>query len=331
MKNIFTLIFGILIFTTSCKSQTDTHVDFKMNDDIPKDIKSDIDKLNDKIFKSIESLNADLFYNEVLSDTLKLKGGNDLKSIIYQFNMMYDKKGYNIKDEFYIPKVDDKKQIALIADRNTDYEYLLDIGIGSVNTYISLLTFNDDAIMLGLIFREYGDEWKLYFFGAGQYSIKGKLPFEFYKTAKSKYEKGYIVDAGTEAFLANQGLTPNNFFRYTKHQEISDFTMKLDSTIKADYIFPITLENIKTKPKILQISPQTVEEGIFPMVRYLTEIPFSDTIRLKKENDLIQKEIGVIFPGLDKEKKYIFYTAMDRLVTGGTANNVYGFIQNIEE
>lgn len=331
MKSVFMLILGILIFTTSCKSQADTQVDFKINDAIPKNIKSDIDKLNDKIFKSIESLNTDLFFNEVLSDTLKLQSGNDLKSIIHQFNMMYDKKGYNIKDEFYIPKVEEKQQIALVTDRNTEHEYLLDIGIGSVNTYISLLTFNDDAIMLGLIFRDYGDEWRLYFFGAGQYSIKGKLPYDFYKIAKSKYEKGYTVDAATEAFLANQCLAPNNFFRFTKHQEILDFALKLDSTIKADYIFPITLDKINTKPKILQVSPQTIDEGIFPMVRYLTEIPISDTTRLKIENDLIQKEIGVLFPGLDKEKKYIFYTAMDRLASGGTANSVYGFIQNIEE
>jgi hypothetical protein len=45
------------------------------------------------------------------------------------------------------------------------------------------------------------------------------------------------------------------------------------------------------------------------MIHYLTTIPLKDTVALKKENAQIRKIIGKIMPGIDKDKKYVLYSA----------------------
>ncbi len=125
-------------------------------------------------------------------------------------------------------------------------------------------------------------------------------------------------------------LKPNQFYSYKKHDRMFNFFNKVDSIVKSKYKFPLIIENIKTKPKIFSIELQEMSEGVFPMVNYISTIPISNKKRLKKENDLIQKQIGVLFPGIDINKKYIFYSAHDRLPNIWDKMKVFGFVQELK-
>jgi hypothetical protein len=53
----------------------------------------------------------------------------------------------------------------------------------------------------------------------------------------------------------------------------------------------------------------TTPEGVFPMVYYKSTIKLQDTAALRKENENIKKVIGKAIPGIDQDKKYVFYDA----------------------
>lgn len=74
-----------------------------------------------------------------------------------------------------------------------------------------------------------------------------------------------------------------------------------------------------------------MDEGYFPMIKYISKIDLKDTVALKKENFQIQKAVGQIFSGLDMNKKFIFYKAVNELPKGQNPVPSFGFIQEIKQ
>ena len=97
----------------------------------------------------------------------------------------------------------------------------------------------------------------------------------------------------------------------------------------AKYKLPMTLENIKRKPKIFKVYQQVTKDGFFPMVSYLTNINLKDTVALRLENYSVRKEVDSIFTGIDKDKKYIFYWAFNKIPVDTTTEERYGFIDTL--
>ena len=87
---------------------------------------------------------------------------------------------------------------------------------------------------------------------------------------------------------------------------------------------------IKTNPQIINIFPQGMQDGYFPMVEYLTNIDLKNTVSTKEENNLIHKSIGQVFKGLDKGKKFIFYKAYSQMPNGKTPVPTYGFVKELK-
>ena len=74
-----------------------------------------------------------------------------------------------------------------------------------------------------------------------------------------------------------------------------------------------------------------IKEGFFPMVHYTTSINLKDTTALKIENEKVKNEIGQIFTGIDKDKKFVFYQAFNELPDGKKLVEHYGFIDKRAE
>ena len=81
---------------------------------------------------------------------------------------------------------------------------------------------------------------------------------------------------------------------------------------------------------IIGTSSSSVDEELFTSVRYITKVPISDSIALRQENDLVRKEIGNIFPGFDKDKRYIIYHVVDELTMSGKAEVKHQFIHKLD-
>ncbi len=73
-----------------------------------------------------------------------------------------------------------------------------------------------------------------------------------------------------------------------------------------------------------------MEEGIFPMVNYISNVSIADIVKLKKENDAIQTQIDQMFPEITHNNKCIFYTAHDQIPTSQSMLKVYAFIQKLK-
>lgn len=108
----------------------------------------------------------------------------------------------------------------------------------------------------------------------------------------------------------------------------------------SQYHFPIIVQQIKTKPQIFAINPQLITEnshqGIFPFIKYKSDIPLKDTVALKLENDELQKIVGTIFKGVDQGKDYILYRVFSQLPVFNSSYDSnkpvehYGFIQKLK-
>ncbi|MBU2649655.1 MAG: hypothetical protein KKA81_01860, partial [Bacteroidetes bacterium] len=96
------------------------------------------------------------------------------------------------------------------------------------------------------------------------------------------------------------------------------------------YPLPYRLEMISSAPEVFNIYPHKYNGKYYPMIRYLTEIKLWDYSGLERENQEIQRKIGDIFPGIDKNNKLIFYRAMNEIPTGEEKVMHYGFVQEIK-
>jgi hypothetical protein len=101
--------------------------------------------------------------------------------------------------------------------------------------------------------------------------------------------------------------------------------------VNTKFTFPLTLDNIDTKPKVFRIFPEMINEGFFPMVYYLSDINIKDTTALKIENEKVKQEVGRLFTGIDKDKKFVFYWAFNEIPDGKKLVEHYGFIDKRTE
>jgi len=182
-------------------------------------------------------------------------------------------------------------------------------------------------MLIMAIYGKYDNDWKINILQFGQYSLFSKLAPDYYKLAKVSYDKSYLIDAVNYIGLAKLCLRPaNDFLQYQKEKEINEFYDKIMKEVNSKYQFPLTLDNIASKPKVFRISPEMINEGFFPMVYYLTDINLKDTTALKLENEKIKKEVGQLFTGIDQDKKFVFYWAFNEVPDGKKLVEHYGYI-----
>jgi len=195
--------------------------------------------------------------------------------------------------------------------------------------YVSLLLPNglENDMLLLVIYGKYGNNWKINIIQFGEYSYFGKLAPDYYKLAKDCYNKSYLIDAVNYIGLAKLCLRPATvFFQYQRENEINEFYDKIMNEVNSKYKFPLTIDNIASKPKVFSIFPQMMNEGFFPMVYYLTDINLKDTTALELENEKVKKEVGRLFPGIDQDKKFVFYWAFNEVPDGKKLVEHYGYI-----
>jgi len=218
-------------------------------------------------------------------------------------------------------------------------------GVSSLNDYIiSYIALNDEMFVSTLIIDEeydkflvtniygkYPDGWKLNILQFGQYTLYGRTAPEFYEIAKEKYNSGYLIDAANELLMGSKVKNPaNKFWQYRIEDDIKQLYNKIISEINSMYNFPEVLDEIESKPKIINIYPKEVDEGYFPMIEYVTSVDLKDTVSTKLENDNIHQRIGSIYEGIDKDKQFIFYKAFSAMPDGKTPIPTYGFVKELK-
>lgn len=330
-KTIIFFLTLIILLLAGCK--LNSNKTFK-NDNIPSDIKIKIVQLDNHIIKAIKTNNLENL-KHVFSDKLIEKVGQEkIDSIFNITNQILFDKDFKYKDQIYIENTTKNVSNTIFSGLTDDYDYIIHYQALNKKMFISMLLPKDteDELLITLIYGLYGDEWKLNIFQFGQYSIFNKTAIDYLKNAQVDFENGYLIDAANNLFVGQQCLKPaDQFLQYQKEKDFIDLQQKVMTKLNSTYTFPLTLDKVSTKPQIFNIHPQRIDLGNFPMIRYYSKLSLKDTINLKKENLEIQKVIGEVFKGIDKNKKFVFYWAFDELPDGTIKERKhYGFVQEIE-
>lgn len=304
-----------------------------MNDSIDKDKRAAIKEVNDKLFKAI--INKDIAgIKALMSQQLIEKAGKDLEQLISQAGNALHSESYRILDEYNVNNSSAGINTTLPSGIAGDNDYLIKFQALNKESYVSLLLPNDtdNELLITAIYGNYNNEWKLNILQFGQYSLFHKTAADYYKLAKESYDKSYLIDAVNYAGLAKECLKPaNQYLQYQKEKEIIGFYEQVMQEANTKYVFPLTLENIDTKPKLFRIMPEMINEGFFPIVYYLSSINLEDTAALKIENNKIKKEVYNLFKGINKDKKYVFFKAVNEIPDGKKSIEQFGFVDQLAE
>ena len=187
-----------------------------------------------------------------------------------------------------------------------------------------------NQFLLAVVYGKYQTGWKINILKFGQYSFFGKNAPDYFRLAQADYKRGYLIDAVNNISLSNVLLSSAGvYWQYVKGNEIKEFGDSILREANAKWNLPMKLENIQSKPTIFKVYQQVTKEGFFPMVYYLTNINLKDTAALRLENNTVRKEVDSIFTGINKDKKFIFYWAFNKIPTDTAKEELYEFIDTL--
>lgn len=325
-------LFLLLFLAIGCQVKMNNNQTF-INDNISSNIKSDIMLHDNRIIEAIKT-NQPNVINDIFSGKLIEQSGDDLDTI---FNVTYEiLKDAEFKklDYLYVINATDNVSNTIFSGMTGDDDYIIHYKALNKNVFISLYTAEtpNNEMLIALIYGETKNGWKLHHLQFGTYSLYHKTSIDFYKEALRYDSLGYLVDAANHLFLAQKCLKPaNQLWQWLREKDIVELQKSVMEKINTDYKFPLTIEEIETKPQIYNIYPQLLSDSYETMIVYYSQINLKDTVALKKENLEIQKLIGKIFSGIDTEKNYLLYRATNEL-PNGTPKKIerYGFIQELD-
>ena len=332
-RNILFNIAAILFFAIAIQSCSSNSGDVKINSEINADIKKQVRELNDKLFKAIMA-NDIHTVRELLSPELTKKAGGKIDTLVKSTSVTFNAKQFDVKDEFYIKRQIHPDPDTLLSKAGNDNDYLVNYKAVNSEMYTSVLVSKGLFVncLILAVYGKYGNDWKINVLQIGEYSIDGKTAQDYYKKAIILNDRGELVDASNMMVLTSQLANPaGDFFKYRNESSMKAFYDKVMSSANDIYKFPVVVKDVKTAPQIFSVSPQLLSDegqsGIFPLIRYVSKIQLDNTADLKAENDAIQKAIGALFLGIEKNNRFIFYQAVNATPSGQTSAKHFGFIQ----
>jgi hypothetical protein len=283
------------------------------NDQMSSGQRDKLHSLNNELFTAITANKLydveALLSREVLNDN-SYKHTVDLMGI-------HNKKGYTTLDEFYIVnyKPTDTHTIPTKALDGT--KYILNCKANTEEMYVAFFASNEKSNkwMAAVVYSKYDYGWKISSLQFDKYAMNGKNSAALYHEAKILFDKNYLLDAVNDMQLATSCARPNDFWQYPEEEDMHKFYSKLLGGINEVYKFPLVISEVDTKPIVFEVTHQTNDDGVFPEIYYLSKINVDDTTAVKVENEKVKKYIGQVFPGVDKDKKYIYFAVFNKRPT----------------
>ena len=221
---------------------------------------------------------------------------------------------YTLLDEYYIVNKDKYPVSKFIKANDLGINnYKLNYNATTREMYIAFFVPKSipNKYLIAAVYSKYDYGWKLSHLELNPYALNGKTAPELFATANKMYNKKYFLDAVNTMEQAKTCIKPFEGLEYQAEKEMNDFYLKLIKEINKKYRYPLTLTLVPSHPRIFSVSTRTTTDGVFPQVYYMTSIKLRDTVALKKENEKVREVIGKVIPGIDKDKKFVFYDAFN--------------------
>lgn len=225
---------------------------------------------------------------------------------------------YDLLDEYYVVN----KYNTYDTIKNTSHginSYTLRYGGSSEEMYMAFFIPKEaiaNKYMITAIYCKLNYGWKLTDLDVAPYTIGGKTAPHLYEQARQSYAKHYLLNSYLTLVSASNCSRPSTIWDYEADSAMNAFYGKITGEASASYKFPLTIDQVPTKPKIFNIFNQTLPEGEFPMIYYLSSIKVTDTTAIKQENENIKKVLDQTLPGMDREKKYLLFSAFNERPDG---------------
>ncbi|MES2274666.1 MAG: hypothetical protein V4592_01505 [Bacteroidota bacterium] len=198
-------------------------------------------------------------------------------------------------------------------------------------TYVALITPKSamQKWLITAIYHKYDYGWKVAKLEINPYAENGRTAPELIEQAKEQAKNGYWLDASNSASYAERCLRPYTTWKYVAEDSIYRYNGEALKVVMSHYKLPLTITEVPTHPRIWRIRVERTKDGAFPNVNYLSTIKLYDTVALKKENELVGKAIGHVMAGIDKDKKYIYYTIYNETEKGIPYRDHYDLKQKL--
>jgi len=233
---------------------------------------------------------------------------------VNQISELFQKSDFKLMDEYYV--VNRYKETDTIETNTTGLNnYRLIYNGRAQEMYIAFFVQKAGNLkyMITAVFCKFSYGWKVYTLNYDIYAINGKTAPELYQAAQSAYDKQYFVNALNFSELAHSCVRPGPIWAYAAEDSINAFYYRLHDESKNKLKYPIVLNTISTHPKIFKVFAGNFNDGYYPMVYYQSSINISDTAAIRKENNAMMKVLPAILPGIDKDNKWLLFTAFNKL------------------
>jgi hypothetical protein len=284
------------------------------NENIAKSDREKFHRLNDELFKQLK-VNNEKQLEYIMSKEFIDEPGKGRK--VELVSNRVKAASYSLLDEYYVINRYKNNDTIKTGTKGINSYTLNYIGT-THQMYMAFFIPKEGANkdMITAIYCKYDYGWKLSNLEVSRYTINGKTGPELLEQAKACYDKGYLIDALNTVESAIYCNRPSDVWIYDHLGATRDLYDKLLKSTIEHYKFPLVITQVATHPRIIRISNQTTPEGDFPMIYYLSSIKLKDTTAIKHENEAIKKVIDKTLPGIDKDKKYVLYSAFNEAPNG---------------
>lgn len=299
------VFFIIVLILQSCTGEPGVWKNEKINGGI----KADFHARNDEVIGYIK-LNQLKKVKAMLSRELSHDDGTE--PLVEHLSNRFNDNKYQLFDEYYlINKYIDADTVKAAGSGLNSYSLTAQNPAREMYISMFLPKAGENKYLISIIYSKLDYGWRITGLEAEPYTFNGETCPELFNRAKAAYNNGFLIDAVNTAALAVTCNRPISIWQYAVQDSLGDFYNRILALANEKYHFPYVLNELPTKPRIFRIFNQTDERGSFPMIHYLTSIPLKDTVAIKKENMQIRKIIGKVLPGIDKDKKYVLYSAFN--------------------
>lgn len=286
------------------------------NDQIPSGTAGKLHSINAELLSALKVNDVERL--EILMSQDMIADRDRLSTSEHISNHMKDA-DYSLLAEYYIVRDTTIKPAGVLKERDMGINnFNLEYNVPMRETYIALFTPKSapQKWLISAVYDKYDYGWKLSQLEFNPYAENGHTAPELIEQAKEQLKKKYYLDASNTASYAKNCLNPATGWKYVNEAKIIDFNAVALDTVIAHYKLPLTVKQLPTQPRIWRIRVERTPEGAFPNVNYISKINLLDTTALKKENQVLGKVIGQVMTGIDKDKKYIYYTIYNETSKG---------------
>ena len=323
MKYYIFFMFFLCLLSYGCNQEGQS---IKRNSDIPLKEKSKMRLLILKICECFQKKDT-MDFSQLLSSNLLPEEKSFFNQMVCGMCIERTIVKPEIIDEFLMKNEPTTKFNKINGQDKFSNKYTYYVKAHGVESYVCIFNVNDSfSSRKWLICSSFNKEngvWKLSSLFAGPYSFNNMPPPQIYQNAKKLNERGEKLSALMYMqicqFLTKAG---GPYFKYETDGEMNSFLNKLAVDAKS-MVHPMNAT--KSAVDYFAIVPKYFRGKYIPLLYYKTLINLSDTVRLRKQNEEINKNISIILPGIKNFSDTIIYEVTNTYPLQGKQGNYIEF------